>query len=232
MRWILAVLSIFALVVPPALAQVPAEGRNQVVTAGQGQIEVTPDQAMVTVGVAIQRPSAGEAWTEASRVANQMLTRMQQLGVRKEQLRTSGVQLVPIYAMPRDGTGQPQITGYRGTYTVLVTLDDLGLIGRVIDGAVEAGANTVLGISFGLKDPSKARREALAKAVREAREKAEAIAQAAGLQLRGIQRILESGVIVQPPFMRSQVGVPAPGPIQIEPGMVTVTAQVTVVFEF
>ncbi len=105
--------------------------------------------------------------------------------MRKEQLRTSGVQLFPIYAAPRDGAGQPQISGYRGSYTVLVTLDDLSLIGRVIDGAVEAGANTVLGISFGLKDPSKARREALAKAVREAREKAEAIAQAAGLQTPG-----------------------------------------------
>ncbi len=77
MRWILAVLSIFALVVPPALAQVPAEGRNQVVTTGQGQVEVTPDQAMVTVGVTIQRPSAGDAWAEASRGANQILARMQ-----------------------------------------------------------------------------------------------------------------------------------------------------------
>lgn len=234
MRWILSTLVILALMVPPAVAQVPIgpmEGRNQVITTGQGQVEVTPDQAIVTVGAQIQRPSANEAWTETSRIGNQILARLQQIGVRKEQLRTSGVQLFPTYARVDPGVPS-QPTSYRGTYTVIVTLDEMNLIGRVLDASVEAGANTVFGISFGLKDVSKARKEALAKAVREAREKADAIAQAAGLQLHGIERILESNIFVQPPFARGQVAVPVPAPIQIEPGIVTVSAQVTVVFGF
>jgi len=231
MRWIVAILAILALAIP-AGAQVPAEGRNQVITFGQAQVEVTPDQAVVNIGVHTQRPTASETWAETNRVANQILARLQQLGLRREQLRTSGVQLFPFVArVDADSLARP--TSYRGTYTVMVTLDDLSLIGRVLDVSVEAGANTVSGISFGLKDASQARREALARAVREAREKAEAIAQAAGLQLRGIQRILESGVMVQPPpFVRGQVGTPTPMPTQIEPGIVTVTAQVTVIFGY
>ncbi len=234
MRWIVLALVVLTLAVPAAMAQVPPEGRNQVVTTGQGRVDVAPDQAMVTVGAQVQRAGAAEAWAETSRVANQMLSRLQQLGVRKEQLRTSGVQLFPIYGAPKDPNSQPQITGYRGSYTVLVTLDDLTLVGRVIDASVEAGANSILGVSFGLRDASRARREALTLAVREAREKADTIAQAAGLQLRGVERILEGGVNVLPPLVRGGVGVvpPVPAPTQIEPGMVTVTAQVTVVFGF
>ncbi len=234
MRWILSALVILALMVPPAVAQAPMgpmEGRNQIITVGQGQVEVTPDQAMVTVGAQIQRPTANEAWTETSRLGNQILARLQQIGVRKEQLRVSGVQLFPTYAKVDPGA-PPQPTSYRGTYTVMVTLDEMSLIGRVLDASIEAGANMVFGISFGLKDASKARKEALAKAVHEAREKGDAIAQAAGLQLRGIQRILESNVLVQPPFARGQMAVPVPAPMQIEPGIVTVSAQVTVVFGF
>ena len=236
MRWLVLVLVVLTLAAPAAMAQVPvpSDGRNQIVTSGQSRIDVMPDQAMVSFGVSIQRPGAADAWTETSRIANQILARLQALGVRKEQLRTTGVQLFPIYAP----SGPPTITGYRGSYTVLVTLDDLNLIGRVIDGAIEAGANGVGGISFGLRDATSARvrLEALALAVREAREKAQTIAQAAGIQLRGIERIQEGGVIIQPPILRALPGPVPPGaqqaPTQIEPGMTTVTAQVTAVFGF
>ncbi len=109
------------------------------------------------------------------------------------------------------------------------------LVGRVIDTVVEAGANNLIGISFGLRDASKARKEALTLAVREAREKAEAIAQAAGLQLRGVERIVESGITV--PTIRLGManagGPPVPlPPTQIEPGTLAVVAQVSAVFTY
>lgn len=237
MRWTLPVLAILTLTLTPAFAQAPQEGRNVILTTGVGRVDVTPDQATLTVGATIQRPSAAEAWTETSRLATQMLARMQQLGVRKEQVRTSAIQLIPIYATPGAMHGQPQISGYQGSYTATLTLDDLSLVGRVIDTAVEAGANNLFGISFGLRDASKARKEALTLAVREAREKAEVIAQAAGLQLRGVERIVESGITV--PTIRLGManpgGPPGPSPMlptQIEPGTLTVVAQVSAVFTY
>ncbi len=229
MRWILPVLAILALALTPASAQVPPDGHNQVVTTGVGRVEVTPDQATLTIGATLQRPSAGEAWTETSRLVTQMLGRIQQLGVRKEQIRTSAIQLTPIYSTPGGIRGQPQISGYQGSYTATLTLDDLSLVGRVIDASVEAGANNLFGISFGLRDSSKARREALTLAVRDAREKAEVIAQAAGLHLRGIDRIVEGGVTV--PTIRGGMNA-APTQTPIEPGTLTVVAQVSAVFVY
>jgi uncharacterized protein YggE len=227
MRWILPVLVILVLALTPASAQVPPEGHNQVVTTGVGRVEVTPDQATVTIGATLQRPSAGEAWTETSRLVTQMLARMQQLGVRKEQIRTSTIQLTPIYATPSGW--QPHINGYQGSYTATLTLDDFSLVGRVIDASVEAGANNLWGISFGLRDPSKVRKDALTLAVRDAREKAEVIAQAAGLHLRGIDRIVEGGVTV--PTIRGGMNA-APTQTPIEPGTLTIVAQVSAVFVY
>ncbi|HET6780609.1 MAG TPA: SIMPL domain-containing protein [bacterium] len=229
MRALLALL-ILLLVITPVAAQVPEVGRNQIITHGMGRVEVPPNQASVTIGVQAQRPAAADASAEANRVAEQILNRLQQIGVRRQDIRTSGIQLNPVYTTPREGA--PQIVGYRASYTLTLTLTDLRQVGPSIDESVKAGANTIVGVGFGLRDMSEARREALAAAVREAREKADAIARAAGLQIKGIQQIVEEGVEFATPRME-QRALPAPAfPTPIEPGLVMVTARVTMVFNY
>ena len=238
MRWMLGVPLLLALalvvipaaapVMTPAVAQTPEGGHNQIVTSGDGLVTVAPDQAIVSVGAQAQHANAAEAMTEVNRIANQILARWQQLGIRREDIRTSSVQVFPVYGSPREGA--PQITGYRALYTLTVTLNTLSLVGQCIDAAMAAGANLVQGITFGLRDPSTARTEALGMAVREARQKAGAIAGAAGLRIRNIDRIVEGGVSVQVREMR--VAQAVPGFTPVEPGNVVVTAQITVVFNY
>lgn len=232
MRWFMLALVTLALTAAPASAQVPEIGHNQIVTRGTGRVDVPPTQAVVTVGVQVQRPTAAEAGAEASRVADQILARLAQLGIRRQDIRTSGVQLQPVYTTPREG-GAPRIAGYTATYTLTLTLSDLRQVGPALDEAVKAGANLIQGVAFGLKDDSEPRKDALAAAVREAREKAEAIARAAGLQIKGIDRIVEEGVEIQTRVMEA---VPRPAlpavPTPIEPGLITVTARVVIIFNF
>jgi uncharacterized protein YggE len=237
MRWIvatpimllvLALIPAMAPVVTPAAAQTPEGDHNQIVTSGNGTVTVAPDQATVSVGAQAQHANAAEAMAEVGRTANQILARWQQLGIRREDIRTSSVQVFPIYNAPREGA--PQITGYRASYALTVTLNNMNLVGSSIDAAMAAGANVVQGITFGLRDSSSSRTEALAMAVREARQKAEAIAAAAGLRIRGIDRIVEGNVAVQVREMRAAQT--APGSTPIEPGNVIVTAQLTVVFTY
>ncbi|HXF82438.1 MAG TPA: SIMPL domain-containing protein [bacterium] len=217
----------------PASAQAPEGTPHQIIVRGSGQVEVPPTQAVVTAGAQIQRPTAADASAEVSRIADQVLSRLLALGVRRQDIRTSGVQLVPVYSTPRDGTSQ--VTGYRATYLLALTLTDLRLVGQAVDASVKAGANQIFGVTFGLRDPSEARREALTMAVREARDKAEAIARAAGLQIKGIVQISEESVDVEVrAFSRAapSAPVPPPAPTPIEPGLVTVTARVTMVFVY
>jgi uncharacterized protein YggE len=221
--------AVWAVTAAPLGAQAPEAGRHQIVTTGTGRVDVPPTQAIVTVGVQLQRPSAAEASQEAARVTEQILGRVTQAGVRRQDIRTSGVTLSPVYTTPRDAP--PRITAYQATNTLTVTINELRLAGPVIDEAVRGGANTISGPSFGLRDPAEARGEALTLAVREARDKAETIARAAGLQIKGIERIVEEGVDVQVRML--QRAVPAPGvPTPIEPGTVAVVARVTMIFTF
>jgi uncharacterized protein YggE len=229
MRWILITALSIALLAAPVSAQAPEAGKHQIVTTGLGRVEAEPNQAVITVGVQTQRPTAAAASTEAARVADQILSRLQQIGIRRPDIRTSGLQLSPVYSAPRDGT--PAIVAYRASYTLTLTLSDLKLVGPALDESVKAGANTIAGITLGLRDASAARREALTMAVREAREKADVIARAAGLQIRGVERIVEEGVDIQVRALERAVPSPAV-PTPIEPGTVSVIARVTAVFNF
>lgn len=233
MRWLIAglIMILITAVTVPVAAQAPEGGRNQIITHGTGQVEVAPTQAVVTVGAQVQRPTAAEASGEVSRIAEQILARLQPLGLRRQDIRTSGVQLHPVFSTPREGA--PRVVGYQATYTLAVTITDLKLVGPAIDESVKAGANQIVGVAFGLRDPSAARREALSIAVREARDKADAIARAAGVQIKGIERIVEESVGFE--VRALERAVPAPGqpvPTPIEPGLITVTARVTIVFTF
>lgn len=230
MRRFFALVIALGLLAAPVSAQQPEE-RNQIITHGIGRIELAPDRAVLSLGVQIQRSTAAEATAAAARVVEQMLTRLQRLGVRRQDMRTSGIHVVPLF------TTAQQISGFGASYTLTLTLNDLALVGPAIDEGVRAGANSVSGLRFGLRDDSQARRDALAAAVRDARERAETIAGAANLQIRGIERIVDEGVDVQvvdrglAPGLPPPMPGPAPTPV-VQPNMVIVTAQVTMIFSY
>jgi uncharacterized protein YggE len=214
MRAIL-ILSIVPMVAALSAPVLSSSDRHQLVVTGMGRVEVTPDLAQVTVGVQVQRPGADEALAEASRRTEAVVQRLLGLGVRRADVRTVGLNLEPVFVSGR-------ITGYRASILTSARIRNPMLAGRAIDAAVEAGANLVQGVVFGLADPSQARLRALDRAIHDAQEKATAIAASAGLELRGIDRIVEGGV-EGPAALRAASGA-------VEPGLVTVTAQVTVVF--
>src|SRR5690606_11850675 len=97
----------------------------------------------------------------------------------------------------------PRVTGYRVTNQVTLKTSRLDAIGTLIDAALNAGANRVDGISFGLSNPEAAEAEALADAVRRARASAGVIAQALGVSLGPVLRASTSSDPVRPVMMMS-----------------------------
>lgn len=98
-------------------------------------------------------------------------------------------------AAPPASAQYPRIVGFRATNTVQVTVPDTAIVGRVIDAALQAGANELGGITFSLSTASstRARTEAYQEAVAAAHADATAIASAAGLQITGVKSISEDG---------------------------------------
>jgi uncharacterized protein YggE len=150
------------------------------------------------------------------------------LGIPDKDIQTQGVALYPIYDQ-----GQA-ITGYNATNNVVVTVENVDQIGKVLDTAIQAGANQATNVQFGFKDETKLRNQALAAAAADARGKADALAGALGLQISGIESVAEGNVSYPMPLAPRALGVASAAsvPAPVEPGQLAVTAQVTIVFGY
>jgi uncharacterized protein YggE len=226
----LALLTVL-LVVPAQLRAQHAE-EGLIAVSGEATVQRAPDQAVVHLGVQSEAPEAADAQRGANRIAGAILEGLAELGIDAAAIRTSSLQLYPVYESPPPGSPreEPRVVGYRASNTVSVTLDDLTAIGPAIDRAVEAGANRIDSLELRLEDDSEARREALAGAVREARAKAATIAEALGGRLGAVFDVQEGGVSAPPIAYREvalhHMAMDAPTPVAT--GNLEISASVTV----
>jgi uncharacterized protein YggE len=99
-----------------------------------------------------------------------------------------------------------------------------------VDAAVAAGANSVYGPSLDRSDADELANQALADAVADARQKAEALAKAADGSLGRVISVTEGGASAPPiPYAARESALATDVPI--EPGTQEIQASVTVVFE-
>ncbi len=171
---------------------------------GTGESRVAPDEATVRLGVLAQAPTAQAAMTQANLAANAILAAVRKLGIKAEDIQTSELNLNPVYANDpqQQRGGEPRISGYQATNVVSVRLTDLEQVGPVVDAGLEAGANRLDGVMFGLRNDAAARSEALTRAAEAARAKAETLARALRVRLAGIVEVVEGGVSTFQPVYR------------------------------
>jgi uncharacterized protein YggE len=223
-----------ALAMGPARAQSDDNRTPKIPTitvSGNADTRLAPDEATVRLGVTQQASSARAAQNQVNTIAQKILTEVEKLGVKREEIQTSQLSLFPIYAQQKPGEEEPpRVVAYRATNTVSVRLSDLKLVGPVVDAGLGAGSNQVEGVSFGLRNDQAARLQALKDASQEAKRKAEAIAEALGVKLGALHEVVESGNTVQPfaTAMFARGGGREDASAPVSPGQVTVNANVTV----
>lgn len=126
-------------------------------------------------------------------------------------------------------SGSPTISGYVAANLLTVTIRDLAGLGQVLDAAVQDGANTLNGLSFGFTDPRPLMDEARKEAVADARARAELLATAAGVTLGRVVSISEGTPMQGPiPMYKAEL---AAAPVPIAGGEVDVEATVTIFYE-
>jgi uncharacterized protein YggE len=210
----------------------PPPPQPVLVVNGTAQILAVPDEATVRLGIIRQSSNAQTAQEQANMVAQEILNAVGKLGVRPNQIQTARLLLSPVYA-PRspDSRDAPRIVAYNATNTVSVTLDNLSLVGPVIDAGLKAGANQLEGVQFGLRNDLPSRQEALKKAVEEARSKAQVMAEALRVNLAEVLEASEGGVSIVPlaeAAMSPRLAVAADLGTPVSPGQIQVHANVTI----
>jgi uncharacterized protein len=215
----LAVVSLAGAVGLPDLAGAQdAAGENTVTASGVGTATAVPNEAQMSFGVESRAATA-----KAAVAANADAMRKVINALRQARAREIATQWVSVYPVSRDDGG---IDGYTASNSVSA-VSDVGEAGSLIDAAVEAGANSISGPGLSSSSSEELYRQALAKAVSEARERAQVLAKAAGRSVGEITAIVEGSAATPLPYAeRAALDASMP----IVPGEQETTATVSVTF--
>jgi hypothetical protein len=222
--------------------------RSTLSTTGSSTVKVDPDKFTVTVGVETNGTTAQEAASSNADFVAKVIAALKALGVSEDSMSTSSYNVYPVYSykepvnvcrvmegypVPPECYISQEVTGYKASSSISITLDADGAIdaGQVIDTAIGAGANTVQGVFFFMSQESQEeiRDSLIGKAIANARHRADIAADAAGMNVTGVQSINLNDVYFPFPTY-SKGGDFAAADTQILPGQQEVTTSVSIVY--
>ncbi len=204
---------------PEAAGGADTDASGGITVTGTGQVSSVPDEAEFSLGVSTTGTTARSALAANSEQMRRVIDALEAVGVARPDIRTQDVSVGRDYD---DDDG-----GYTARNSVTVTIHDLGRAGAVLDAASRAGANEVYGPSLTRANRSGLEAKALKAAYANARDRAEALADAAGVSLGKVTAITEqpqSGGEYMPMLAKRDSAAP------IEAGREQIAASVTVTF--
>ena len=229
---------------------------------GNAEVRVVPDQVVLTAAVESRAKTVAEACNDNDARIRGVLELLKSSGVNQQHIHTEYVSIEPIMRQIEPEFGKAalqaqsnapnaqaerldqqtylrleQPVGYIASRQFAITLVDLTKFETIYKGLIERGINRVRGIEFRTSQLRSHRDEARLKAVRAAREKAQAMSRELGATLAAVQSIRESQdstympVTMQNVFS-SRMGEPgAESADNFAVGQITIRAMVEVVFQ-
>ncbi|WP_280587470.1 SIMPL domain-containing protein [Halorubrum sp. Boch-26] len=209
----------------------PALDRSIEVTA-DGESSAEPDRATIRVAVTATGDDSAAVRDELSAGDESLRAALIDWGLTEDDIRTDRYDVRESYETREN----PDQTTYQGVHSYALTIDDVDAVGEAIDVAVDAGANEVERIEFGLSEAGEreVRAAAIENAMANADDDAAVLANASGLEVTGAYRVSTADAGVTPYRVAESAmaggddgGGAATG---IETGDVTVRVSVNVVY--
>lgn len=218
--------------VAPGEAPAAAPARERGITVvGEGKVKVRPDIATANIGVEVVRADVKDASSAAAAQMDAVLAALRKQGVATADIQTSFYNIWVERPYAPEGRATTEVI-YHVTNQMQVTIRALDKVTTTIGAAIEAGANSINGISFQVEEPRETRSRARRDAFADAQAKAEELAALAGATLGEVVSVSEMvnqfGPFPGEMAMSARGGGGDGGPIV--PGEVEVTMQLQVVF--
>ncbi|MBC7262345.1 MAG: SIMPL domain-containing protein, partial [Chloroflexi bacterium] len=182
-----------------------SEPQRSLSVTGTGTATAAPDIAYVQLGVDVKSASPAEASAENAQRMDAIMAAVKELGIAEKDVRTTTFSIFAEEQMDSEGkpTGQ---TLYHVVNKVQITVRELDKVGALLEKAIQAGANSIDGVSFGLADPEALQREARSKAMADAQKRAQQLAEGLGVKLGQPQQISEWGGEIPAPRAAYGIG--------------------------
>ena len=156
---------------------------------GSGTVYLDADIAYASLGVSYTGADLSVIQQQANETIEAVCKAMEEAGLDAKNISTDNINIYPMYDYSENDS---KLTGYRIDERLSIHTEDIDALGAYTDAAFAAGANTFDSITFSVKDDSQAKKDALKKAVQDAREKAEVIAEASGEEIDSVVTISEN----------------------------------------
>ena len=204
-------------------------------STGSGSVIGTPDRAQITFAVETENPDVKVAQQVNAVQMTKVIDALVTAGLPKDALKTTGYSIYPVYDDYTKPILDQKIRTYHVTNSLTVTLHDVNRTGEVIDIAVANGVNQANSIQFLLSEEQARilRTEALKEAVFNARADADTVAAALGTVITDVKSADISGgysPVLFENYQAADVMAKSAVPTPIQPGDVTVTAQVSITY--
>lgn len=198
--------------------------------SGEAETAVAPNLASIHLGVMTERKGLLAAQQQNSLEMAHVIQSLLQLNIPNDHIQTFDYRIDSEYDFEQ---GKQLFRGYKVTHLLQIQIEDLSLIGKVIDTAVQNGANYVANVQFMFKNNDYVYQQVLAKAVLNAGQKAKAISEAMQVNLNPTPiEVREGSKTASPSFTQQGSYVKGISSTQIEPGQLVVKADVAAKFHY
>lgn len=151
-----------------------------------GESEVRPDQAVFQAGINSWAASAGAASAANTRDIEKVVAALKAAGIPEKDIQTRTVGISKVDWGPKKGQ-------FQASNVVAVTVRKIDASGAAVTAATEAGANILSGPDLRISNSESAANAAYGEAFKAAKARAQAYADAAGMEISRVLTIRDGG---------------------------------------
>jgi uncharacterized protein YggE len=148
--------------------------------SGNGEFAAFPDLGTINLGVMTEQKELLKAQQQNSLAINNVIQSLLENGILHSQIQTFDYRIDSVYDFDQ---GKQLFRGYKVTHLLQVKIENLSLIGKIVDAAVQHGANYVANVQFSVRNKEAYYQRALSLALHDAFSKAKEIAKYIKVQL-------------------------------------------------
>ena len=214
----------------PALAF--ADGSSADITAqGTAVVKADADMVTVTANASVSGQSVADAQEGMNKIIESVTQKLLELGVQPEDLVTISYTYYPTYDYNYENA---TVNGYQADHTLSITCRDVDMLDSVIGVVTDCGMSEIYNVEYDVSTRSALYQQALTLAIETAAKKADVMAQAAGMTIDHLESVTENSgyndytINAYDGLASAKAETSGTG---IRPGSISVTANVTVVYE-
>ncbi|NLJ93852.1 MAG: SIMPL domain-containing protein [Aeromonadales bacterium] len=177
-----------SLLLTGSVAAVAVPEKPHLVTQGQSEIRVAPDMATLSVMVTSLKDDSRQAKEEVDTKVAALFSSLADLGISKKDIDSGNVITRPNYHYSKNG-GSPKLQGYQAERKIDVRLYDLDVLSQTLNKVLEQGIQNIQQVRYDRHNADELRQQARQAAVKNAKQIADELAEAAGSEVGDIYAI-------------------------------------------